>query len=83
MKNIRIFLSENFHFLVVKFSVYLNRHVFVMDTTLTILLSLPRRYSREIKYMSYRGDYEIQAGECKEAFRRVILFCRFTVFQLV
>ena len=26
MKNI----SENFHFLVVKFSVYLNRHVFVM-----------------------------------------------------
>ena len=25
------FLSENFHFLVVKFSVYLNRHVFVMD----------------------------------------------------
>ena len=24
------FSSENFHFLVVKFSVYLNRHVFVM-----------------------------------------------------
>ena len=24
------FLYENFHFLVVKFSVYLNRHVFVM-----------------------------------------------------
>ena len=30
MKNIRIFLSENFHFLVEKFSVYLNRLVFVM-----------------------------------------------------
>ena len=30
MKNIRLFLSENFHFLVVKFSVYLNRRVFVM-----------------------------------------------------
>ena len=30
MKNISVFLSENFHFLVVKFSVYLNRHVFVM-----------------------------------------------------
>ena len=29
MKNISIF-SENFHFLVVKFLVYLNRHVFVM-----------------------------------------------------
>ena len=31
MKNIRIFLSDFFfHFLVVKFSVYLNSHVFVM-----------------------------------------------------
>ena len=30
MKNIRIILSENFHFLVVKFSIYMNRHVFVM-----------------------------------------------------
>ena len=29
VKTIRFFLSENFHFLVVKFSVYLNRHVFV------------------------------------------------------
>ena len=27
------FLSENFHFLVVNFSVYLNRHVFVMLLT--------------------------------------------------
>ena len=25
------FLSENFHFLVVKFSLYLNRHVFVIN----------------------------------------------------
>ena len=30
MKNIRIFLSENFPFLVVKFSIHLNRRVFVM-----------------------------------------------------
>ena len=30
VKNIRCFLSEKFHFLVLKFSVYLNRHVFVM-----------------------------------------------------
>ena len=30
MKNIRNFLSENFPFLVVKFSIYLNRRVFVM-----------------------------------------------------
>ena len=36
MKNIGIFLSENFHFLEVKFSVYLNRHVFVMLRPVTI-----------------------------------------------
>ena len=30
MKNIRFFLSENFQFLVVKISIYLNRRVFVM-----------------------------------------------------
>ena len=30
MKNIRIFVSENFEFLAVKFSIYLNRRVFVM-----------------------------------------------------
>ena len=29
MKNIRVFLSENFQFLDVKFSIYLNRHGFV------------------------------------------------------
>ena len=32
MKNIRMFLSENFQFWVLKFSVYLNRRVFVMIT---------------------------------------------------
>ena len=31
MKNIRVFLSENFQFLEVKFSIYLNRLVFVMQ----------------------------------------------------
>ena len=30
MKNIRLFLSEDFHFLVAKFLIYLNRRVFVM-----------------------------------------------------
>ena len=38
MKNIR-FLSEKFHFLVVKLSVYLNRLVFVMSRTVNIVLS--------------------------------------------
>ena len=30
MNNIKVFLSENFQFLEVKFSIYLNRRVFVM-----------------------------------------------------
>ena len=38
MKNIRIFLSENFCFLVVRFSVYLNRHVSVMSSELFFFL---------------------------------------------
>ena len=38
-KNIRVFLSENFHFLVVNFSVILNRHVFVMVKAFNPLLS--------------------------------------------
>ena len=40
MNNIR-FLSENFHFLAVKFSIYLNRRVFVMgDFVCGFVLSL-------------------------------------------
>ena len=35
MKNIRVFLSENFQFLEVKFSIYLNRLVFVMINIFT------------------------------------------------
>ena len=36
MKKYKNFLSENFHFLVVKFSVYLNRGVFVMSSFKTL-----------------------------------------------
>ena len=40
MKNIRFFLSEKFHFLMVKFSVYLNGHVFVMSRIVTDTLHI-------------------------------------------
>ena len=40
MKNIRVFVSENFQFLEVKFVIYLNRRVFVMAWCLRV------RYSR-------------------------------------
>ena len=42
MKNIRIFLSENSPFLAVKYSIYLNRHVFVMS-----LIFIELSYYRE------------------------------------
>ena len=35
MKNNNFFLSENFPFLVVKFSIYLNRRVFIMYNLFT------------------------------------------------
>ena len=44
MKNIRIFLSENFHLLVVKFSVYLYRHVFVMNESESVYFAHTRRH---------------------------------------
>ena len=34
MKNIRVFLSENFQCLEVKFSIYLNRRVFAMQISM-------------------------------------------------
>ena len=46
-ENYKNFLSENFHFLVVKFSVYLNRLVFVMSRKMSPPTSLawPHRMS--------------------------------------
>ena len=56
MKNIRIILCENFHFLVLKFSVYLNRHVFVMENQKkniahTSLNTLPRKSCADLSLM--------------------------------
>ena len=44
MKNISDFLSENFLFLVVKFSVYLNWHVFVMRSKAVVLVLVITSY---------------------------------------
>ena len=63
MKNIRVFLSENFHFLVVKFSVYLNRRVFVM-----------RRLVRRNTYVqtgSYICDFPFEMTEFYPFFLRI------------
>ena len=42
----QIFLSENFSFLVVKFSVYLNRRVFVMTATRTVTAAVNNHYTK-------------------------------------
>ena len=62
MKNIRIFYVKNCHFLVVKFSMYLNRHVFVMDTEIWDPLKLCKNepcYSYVI--MVKNTQYDIKA----------------------
>ena len=48
MKNIRIFLSENFLFLEVKCSIYLNKRVFVMGANL-----LPRLFEEKRGYINF------------------------------
>ena len=49
MKNIR-FLSENFQFLLVKFSIYLNRHVFLMTS---IFVPFLKGFSQKGKHVSF------------------------------
>ena len=46
MKKYLNFLSENFHFLMVKFSVYLNRRVFVMFQTLVCQIRVHKCYTK-------------------------------------
>ena len=56
MKNIRIFVSENFQFLEVKVSIYLNRRVFVMQFC-QIFSTLPVSISD--KYKSQCGALSV------------------------
>ena len=48
MKNIRVFLSENFQFLEVKFSIYLNRRVFIMISSIPTLITLDAHNELEL-----------------------------------
>ena len=56
MKNIRVFLPENFQFLEVKFSIYeyLNRRVFVM-----IFIFLVVKAYRIFEQSCFRNDYHL------------------------
>ena len=59
MKNIRFFLSENIPFLAVKFSTYLNRHVFVM-----IWKKKEITKTKENIYCKCRGLYASEMVQC-------------------
>ena len=56
MKNIRI-LSENVEFLVVKFSIYLNRRVFVMKRRIKINVFLISHYITKTCLFKYTENF--------------------------
>ena len=56
MKNIS-FLSENFQFLEVKFSIYMNRHVFVMGPSFEGILSICSKGSSLLNKMAAMPIY--------------------------
>ena len=51
------FLSENFPFLVVKFSIYLNRRVFVMEWARRMVKVKERKQTNEPSDLSHCSDY--------------------------
>ena len=55
MKNIRVFLFENFPFLEMKFSIYLNRRVFVMVTMLKRLNFNKVLWHIHVLYVSFHN----------------------------
>ena len=82
MKNIRIFLSENFHFLEMKFSIYLNMRVFVMSLprlslNLFLSISLPVNVS---KYCLVCGK---QCRRYTASVRRCLASALFATYQAI
>ena len=64
------FLSEIFHFLVVKFSVYLNRPVFVMNTNQT----LTKLASNNILSLSLKSQPQMQQATLLNIFFLLLFF---------
>ena len=56
MKNSQIFLSEKFHFLVVKFSVYLNRRVLVMNIIWAFSGPWIHSEDSDLDYVDFQAD---------------------------
>ena len=60
MKNIRIFISENFEFLAVKFTICLNRRVFVMPQYTSVQSDKSNKYNikKSAFYVSCSSVYK-------------------------
>ena len=67
-KQISEFLSENFQFLAVKFSIYLNRHVFVMAFLHISIFFQKEVYTKQERIYSH-GE-QILSFLCKPPFRK-------------
>ena len=71
MKHIRIFHLKNCHFLVVKFSICLNRRVFVMEFHANCLLGKNKKNiskCRLLKILPSRLSVNVCDSECYTAF---------------
>ena len=64
MKSIRFFLSENVHILMVKFSIYLKRRVFVMSREKDISIIQLLRYMRLMHDLRLVGSIVNEANLC-------------------
>ena len=78
MKNIRIFLAENFPFLMVKFSVYLNRRVFVMLLKVKNKTRLRRLHRFFAIHICWLGHFSMKfyslLSYAEEGFCNIIIF---------
>ena len=75
MENIRIFYLKIFIFLVAKFSVYLNRHVFIMFSSLI----LPLRF--ETFFMLNSAEHEIYPANKSQIINTFKLFLAVNIVE--
>ena len=79
MKTIRFFLSDNFHFLVVKFSVYLNRRVFVKVFE-HVKNRSTTRWKQEVKRTCLNGITRLGTHQVKSNQRAAMFIDHFLSF---
>ena len=76
MKNIRIFYLNNCHFLVVKFSVYLNSRVFIM----TVSLELETEY--QSLFTTYGGRKTSPCSSLQCSLYSLVLYDTETILEI-